>query len=123
MSGTNFVEIFPYIGASLTLLLGLLGVFAPARAATLWDVADSAAHPMIRIHLGGMWLFLGAFNLYSHSPSAFWTCGAAWLGALVLRIVLRIVLTSGQNGKPLTWRCAAIELAIAATMLITFFTY
>lgn len=70
-------------GALITIGLGALALFTPARAATFVSVAPIGLNGTseIRATYGGLFVALGLAGLVSQSPSTFLVAGVAWLGA------------------------------------------
>jgi hypothetical protein len=103
-------------GAVVTMAMGCLGLFLPARAAALTGLQATSveARAEFRGTLGVTFLFLGAMPLISQAPLVFLTVGLAWLGAGLGRIV-SIVIDGGNTGK--NWGAVAFEGIIAALLI------
>jgi hypothetical protein len=88
-------------GALATLALGLLGLLAPARVASLIGIgADGAlGRSEVRATYGGVFIGLGAACLALRAPEAFAVAAAAWLFASLARLASLAVErdASGRN--------------------------
>jgi len=75
------------LGAVATLGLGLLGLFAPAKAAALTSLSPLGrdGRSEIRATYGGLFAGMGALCLVTQVELIFLTVGAAWIGAAVGR--------------------------------------
>jgi hypothetical protein len=105
-----------YAGAVVTVAMGCLGLFLPARAAALTGLAPTnvEARAEFRGTLGVTFLFLGAMPLITQTPLVFLTVGLAWLGAGLGRVV-SIIADGGNTGK--NWGAVTFE-GVIATLLI-----
>ncbi len=76
-----------YGGGAITLLLGLMGLLFPDKAAAFTNMSPvgTTGQSEIRATYGGFFLFLGAAALYFHSNEAFSVLGLAWCGAALGR--------------------------------------
>lgn len=72
-----------HTGAAITVLLGLLGLFLPSKAAAFVSLSTDGpiGRSEIRATYGGFFLLLGLGCLFLHTPPAFLIAGLAWLGA------------------------------------------
>ena len=76
-------------GAVVTFALGLLGLFAPRRAADLVELS-ARTHPgqsEFRATYGGLFIGMGLVPLATQAEAAFVAVGAAWIGAALGRVV------------------------------------
>ena len=104
------------IGAVLTLALGLLGLFAPGKAAEMVELS-ARTHPgrsEFRATYGGLFVGLGLVPLATQEPVAFVVAGAAWLGAALARVV-SIALDRALSPK--NWLAVGFEGGIGALCL------
>ena len=103
-------------GATATLLLGCLGLFAPARAATFTSISPIGRTGVseIRATYGGLFAALGLACLITQSTPVFTTAGTAWVGAAAGR--LWSVAIDG-NHEPKNLGGIAFELAIGLLLL------
>lgn len=71
------------IGATITMGLGGLGLFAPARAAAFTSMSPVGPNGVseIRATYGGLFAALGLCCLLSQSEPMFFVAGVAWVGA------------------------------------------
>ena len=109
-------QILANIGALLTLALGLLGLFAPRKAADLVQLS-ARTHPgfsEFRATYGGLFIGLAAVPLITQAPVAFLVTACAWLGAAIARIV-SIALDKTLNPK--NWLAVAFEGGIGLLCL------
>ena len=76
-----------YLAASVTVLLGLLGLILPEAAMRLVGIVANRPHGRldVRATYGGIFIALGAFPLISGDPVAFQMLGIAWLAAGLAR--------------------------------------
>jgi hypothetical protein len=104
------------VGAVLTVAFGLFGALAPRRAAAFVSIVPQGGLGLaeVRATYGGLFLALGAACLYTQSPQAYLTAGAAWLGAALLRtlslLLERIRSLRGVGG-------VVIEMAVGLLLL------
>ena len=105
------------VGAALTIGMGCLGLFFPARASALTGLTPvtAAGRSEFRGTLGVMFIFLGLVPLITKSDVAFLTVGVCWLGAAIGRII-SIFLDQGNDPK--NWIAVLFELVIAALLLV-----
>lgn len=77
------------LGAMVTLLLGLLGLLAPSRAATLTSIAPIGpdGRSEIRATYGGLFLGMGMLCLLLQVEVVFITIATAWFGAAAGRFI------------------------------------
>ena len=103
-------------GAVVTVAMGCLGLFLPARAAALTGLSPTSveARAEFRGTLGVTFLFLGAMPLITQEALVFLTVGFAWLGAGLGRVV-SIAVDGGNTGK--NWGAVAFEGVIAALLI------
>lgn len=75
-------------GAVVTLVLGMLGLFAPVKAAEFASISPVGPNGTseIRATYGGLFLALGLLCLLLQMEMVFLTVAAAWIGAAVGRI-------------------------------------
>lgn len=80
--------ILPNLGAVATTLLGCLGLFAPARAASFTNISPVGANGVseIRATYGGLFAALGLICLISQDQTVFTVAGVAWAGATIGRM-------------------------------------
>jgi hypothetical protein len=71
------------IGAAITLLLGLLGLLSPAKAAAFTSIAPVGPNGTseIRATYGGLFFAMGLLCLTQQLEMIFLTVAAAWIGA------------------------------------------
>ena len=104
------------LGALVTVLLGLLGLLLPARAAqfTGLEAQGAMGTSEIRATYGGFFLALGSYALYCQTPAIFLAAAIAWLGAAGGRVFSMLVdrNLSARNS------CAVVfEAAIGIVLL------
>jgi len=104
------------LGAAITLGLGLLGLFAPERAARLVSVrpVDRLGRSEIRATYGGLFAALGLACLLTQAPAAFLAAGIAWLGAAAGRTFSAVVDASRSRAN---LGAVAFELAVGLLLL------
>jgi len=110
------INLLPIIGSVVTLLLGLLGLLAPRRAASMVGIgaADALGRSEVRATYGGVFLGLGAACLLLRSPEAYAVAGAAWMAAATARLV-SISIEREASGKNLAG--VAVESGIGLMLL------
>lgn len=108
--------ILPNLGAVATTLLGCLGLFAPARAASFTSINPVGANGVseIRATYGGLFAALGLLCLISQDQAVFTVAGVAWAGAMVGR-VWSILIDQNFDSKNLGG--VAFEGLIAGSLL------
>jgi hypothetical protein len=111
------MSLFNTVGAALTIGMGCLGFFFPARASALTGLTPvtAAGRAEFRGTLGVTFIFLGLVPLITKSDIAFLTVGVCWLGAAIGRII-SIFLDQGNDPK--NWIAVLFELVIAALLLV-----
>ena len=79
----------PLLGAVATLLLGLLGLFAPTKAAQFVGIKPDGLLGLseLRATYGGVFVGMGLLCLMRPSATAFSVAAACWLGAALARLV------------------------------------
>lgn len=103
-------------GASGTVLMGLLGLLAPARCAAFVGLSarDRTASAEFRATYGGLFVALGVLPLWSGATMAFLAAALAWVGAACGRIVSMLV--DGGWREPRNYAAVAFESAFAALL-------
>jgi hypothetical protein len=80
--------------AIFTAAIGIFGMFMPEKALRLINLDFNPDRPEgkteVRATLGGLFVCAGLFCVWSQTPEAFGTLGAAWLGAALIRSVFMI---------------------------------
>jgi hypothetical protein len=104
----------PFAACGLALLMGMTALLRPERAARWWGLAPGHAG-LVRLYLGAAPVASAAFCIYWQAPSAFWSVGAGWLGLAAWRVLQ-------YRSTPVCWRAAALELGLAAGLLLGLFT-
>ena len=99
------------LGASLTVGLGLLGLFAPAKAAALTSLSPAGPNGRseIRATYGGLFAAMGVSCLATQAEGVFLTVGVAWIGAAIGRSWSVVV---DRNFSPKNWGGVAFECSI-----------
>ena len=109
-------DLLATLGASLTLGLGLLGLFAPKVAGSAVRLSDRS-HPEpaeLRATYGGLFVGLGAVPLLTGAEAAYLAIGAAWVGAATARIVS---LALDRTLSPRNWLAVGFEGGIGGLCL------
>jgi hypothetical protein len=77
-----------FIGAIFTTVLGIGGLLRPLMIAKLVGLTPSAPHGIseIRATLGGLFIALGGFALYSQNTVIYGAIGVGWVGAAIARV-------------------------------------
>jgi hypothetical protein len=103
-------------GAIITVAMGVLGLFFPARAASLTGLqaVTAAGRAEFRGTLGVTFIMLGLAPLVTREPLAFLVVGFAWLGAAVGRVI-SIVADDGNSRR--NWGAVMFEVLVAACTL------
>ncbi len=113
------MAILPYLGAAVSVVLGIFGTFWPHSAAALVGIRldPAATHSIseVRATYGGLFLGVGLFCLISGSPGAFLALGCGALGTALVRIG-SILFDHAASGK--NWVAAAFEFGLAALLII-----
>lgn len=108
-------------GAVITLGLGLLGLFAPARAAGFTSIQPVGliGKSEIRATYGGLFAALGLACLLTQAPGVFLAAGLAWTGAAVGR-TFSVVVDGSRSAK--NFGAIAFELIIGLLLLAPHWT-
>lgn len=105
------------LGACLTMGLGLLGLFAPAKAAALTSLSPAGPNGRseIRATYGGLFAALGGACLAAQAEGVFLTVGVAWIGAALGRVWSIVVDRnfSAKNLGGVAFECTIGLLLIA----------
>lgn len=103
-------------GALATLILGILGLLAPAKAARFVSISPEGANGMseIRATYGGLFVALGAWCLTSQSYVVFTVAGVAWIGAAAGRVFSMFI---DKNGDVRNLGGVVLELVIGLLLL------
>jgi Domain of unknown function (DUF4345) len=82
-----------FIGAIFTMVLGIGGLLKPLMVAKLVGLAPSEPHGIseIRATLGGFFIGLGGFAVYSQNTVIYGAIGVGWVGAAIARIFSLII--------------------------------
>lgn len=85
----NSVDWLNTIGAGMTIGIGCLGFFFPARAASFTGLAATTVpgRSEFRATFGGLFVFAGALPLITMDPAMFLLLGSSWVGAAFGRTV------------------------------------
>ncbi len=104
------------MGAFLTVVMGGLGMFLPAKAAQLTGLqaVSVPGRSEFRATFGGFFLFAGAVCLIAMVPVTFLMLGLAWAGAALGRIVS--IFADDANTKE-NWVAVIFEAAFAVLLL------
>ena len=99
------------LGACLTLGLGLLGLFAPTRAAALTSLSPLGPNGRseMRATYGGLFAAMGVSCLVTQVDGVFLTVGVAWIGASIGRSWSVVV---DRNFSPMNLAGVAFECLI-----------
>ena len=99
------------LGACITLGLGLLGLFAPAKAAALTSLSPVGPNGRseMRATYGGLFAAMGVSCLVTQAEGVFLTVGLAWIGASIGRLWSVVV---DQNLSPKNLGGVAFECLI-----------
>jgi hypothetical protein len=115
MNFATFTFFLPFFACAAQIVLGLLSLCLPAKVARFYGMTNSDA-ATVRLFLGGMPLFSGAFCLYWQSPSAFWSVGCGWFGLLLVRL-------AQWRSNPVCWRAATVEAGLVLSLMLGYFTH
>lgn len=113
------MEWLNYIGAIVTLGLGLTGLLSPGSAAKIVGLKaeTTSGRSEFRASFGGLWIALGAVPLITMEPLAFAFLGMVWLGTAVGRLVSFVLdkTVDRQNLFNVGFEIAAGALCLAGT--------
>ncbi len=110
----------PKIGASLTLLIGLVGFFKPNLITDGQGIklTSTAAYSESRVVFGGLHIGSSLVALTLNNPAVYMALGAAWMGGLLARFWSMIVdKTSLKVSMPGIVVDATIGLLFLAILL------
>jgi hypothetical protein len=113
-------EFFANAGATVTVALGLMGLFTPTRAAAFVNVEPIGlvGKSEIRATYGGLFVGLGLVCLVTQLGGAFLAAGFAWVGAAAGRLFS--VAVDGSR-SPMNLGGIVFELAIGGLLLSRWF--
>jgi Domain of unknown function (DUF4345) len=82
-----------FIGAILITVLGIVGFLKPLMVAKLVGLTPSEPHGVseIRATLGGFFIGLGGFAMYSQNTVIYGAIGMGWLGAAIARVFSLVI--------------------------------
>jgi len=82
-------SIFPNIGATLSLILGLLAVAWPSKIETFVSIkgVGKEGKSEVRATYGGFFIGISLYSLITQTPVAFIALGCGWLCAAIVRSV------------------------------------
>jgi Domain of unknown function (DUF4345) len=82
-----------FIGAILITVLGIVGLLKPLMVAKLVGLTPSEPHGIseIRATLGGFFIGLGGFAVYSQNTVIYGAIGMGWLGAAIARVFSLVI--------------------------------
>jgi Domain of unknown function (DUF4345) len=82
-----------FIGAILMTILGVVGFLKPLMVAKLVGLTPSEPHGIseIRATLGGFFIGLGGFAVYSQNTVIYGAIGMGWLGAAIARVFSLVI--------------------------------
>ncbi len=100
-----------YLGAVVTMALGIFGAIAPRRAAQFVSIEPIGGLGLseVRATYGGLFIALGAVCLVVNTPPVYLTAAAAWIGAAVMRLPSLVV---DRGSFPRAIGGAVMELTI-----------
>ena len=108
-------------GAVITFGLGLMGLFAPSKAAAFASIqpAGLIGKSEIRATYGGLFAALGLACLLSQAPGVFLAAGLAWVGAAMGR-AFSVAVDASRSAK--NFGAIAFELIIGLLLLAPYLT-
>jgi Domain of unknown function (DUF4345) len=82
-----------FIGAILITVLGIVGFLKPLMVAKLVGLRPSEPHGIseIRATLGGFFIGLGGFAMYSQNTVIYGAIGMGWVGAAIARVCSLVI--------------------------------
>jgi hypothetical protein len=83
------VLILQNIGATISLFLGFIAIFWPAKTESFVSIksVDKQGNSEIRATYGGFFLGIALFALISQNPTVFTVLGVGWLSASLVRLI------------------------------------
>lgn len=114
---TSLMMLIPNLGATITLILGCLGLLFPDRVSELLGIRGEGplGKSELRATYGGFFLCLGAGCLATQSDTVFMVAGSAWWGAAIARSI-SLFVDNSRSWKNLLG--LVIEATIGAMLLI-----
>lgn len=108
----------PLIGSLITLLLGFLGLFAPAAASsfTSMEPVGLLGRSEIRATFGGLFVALGLCGLVAQSALVFFVIGTAWLGAALGRF-FSVFVDGSRSARNIA--AAVFEAAVGVMLVVS----
>ena len=105
------------VGACLTVGMGCLGLFFPARAASFTGLTATTipGRSEFRATYGGLFVFAGALPLLTMDPTMFLLLGLSWAGAGFGRVVS--ILADDANSLK-NWIAVLFEATFALLLMI-----
>jgi hypothetical protein len=109
--------IIKLIAASLTLLFGIWAVAAPEKVMSLIGMAATGPRGITeaRVALGAIYIGLGAYCLWTRTPAAFATLGAAYC---VMATVRLISIFADGSADTSNWASLAVEALCGLVLLV-----
>ena len=117
-------EWLQFVSAAVTVLFGLLLMFAPRLGFRLLRLRPVDKHPEAiaegRSTMSGFYLGLGLCCLLLAQPLLYMALGFSWLFTAFGRLVA--IMSDGAN-TPYNWACLIVEVGLAALPLVAFFGF
>lgn len=111
------MKYLPLLGCLITVALGMLGAFAPQKAALLVSIEPKGRTGVseVRATYGGLFLGMGLTGFVLQDKAAFAVAAACWCGAAALRII-SVFLDQNFSAKNL--RAIGVEGLIGALFTV-----
>jgi hypothetical protein len=111
-------EILNVVGAVMTVALGCLGLFAPARARALTqlEAPTPSAFGEFRSTFGGLFVGLGVATLVLGSTDAYLVLRIGWLATAVGRVLSIVADPDGRDSRNV--QSLGLEAVIAILLLV-----
>ncbi len=110
------MESFQYLGAGVTIMLGVMGLFFPKKAADFTNLTwkSKEGFSEFRSTFGGLFIILGLYPLLDGTYHSYFSIGFAWLATGLGRVIS--IFVDGCCTKK-NWIAVAFEASIGIAML------
>ncbi len=110
------MEFIQYLGAGVTITLGLMGLIFPKKAADFTNLSWKSPEGFseFRSTFGGLFIILGTYPLIDGTYHAYFTIGFAWLATGFGRVIS--IFLDGCFTKK-NWIAVTFEMSIGIAML------
>jgi hypothetical protein len=110
-------QIANVVGAVILLVSGLIALFLPRVAASLFHFnIQQRGAAEIRSQFGGFWIGLAAATLLLNDAQGYWILGAGWAAIVVVRLIAYFI--DRPDNMRFYWLLLAGEAITAAMLMV-----